>query len=432
MLIHHLSLLNFRNYARLEVGFPPGRILLVGDNAQGKTSLLEAIYVLATTRSPHASTDRQMLNWFSEKDELSFTRLQCNVERNDGSYEIEIILTHTSQPQEPARLSKRIRVNGAPRRALDLIGTLYVVLFSPEDLDLVTGGPAMRRRYLDAALCQLDVRYCRSLGQYNQILSQRNSLLRRLQERHGGREQLAFWDQRLVEEGSYLWKRRLELTVELDKGVQHLHAELTGGREFLQLIYESSVETAGTPSPAARPTSADYMVDNDSVDNDGAADPAIREARSPAAPSRLSLPAPELAALKTQFTARLQALQDEEVMRGVTLVGPHRDDLRFTVNGADCRLYGSRGQQRTAILALKLAEADVFRQDTGQFPILLLDDVLSELDESRRAFLIDHLTQYPQTLITSTNLADFPPGFAAAAHVLRVDAGCIEHLPVAD
>ena len=386
MRLTHLSLHNFRNYVRLDLDLPPGVSLLQGDNAQGKTNLLEAIYYLATSRSPHAGADRELVNWLAvEQEPLPYARLVGKVAKAAGESAIEITLTQ--QGNNGARYGKQIRLNGVARRAMDLLGQLNVVLFLPEDIALVSGPPSERRRYLDAALCQIDPGYCRALSRYNQVVTQRNALLRDLRERGGDSAQLAFWDERLVENGAYLVSRRWDALRALDGLAHDLHGQLTGGGEQLRLRYVPSVELEG--------------------------------------------PADKVAVAQA-FRAQLQALRPREIAAGMTLVGPHRDEARFLINEIDCGVYGSRGQQRTAALSLKLAEVHLMRRETGEQPVLLLDDVLSELDEHRRRFLLHTLDNgAEQAIITTTDLRTLPQTFLQSSQLWRVAMGRLSRLDVA-
>ncbi len=381
MRLTHLSLHNFRNYVRLDLDLPPGVSLLQGENAQGKTNLLEAIYYLATTRSPHAGADRELVNWLAvEEEPLPYARLVGRVGRGAGEVAIEITLTQQANHQ--ARYRKQIRLNGVAKRAMDLLGQLNVVLFLPEDIALVSGSPSGRRRYLDAALCQIDPVYCRSLSRYNQIVTQRNALLRDLRERGGDPAQLAFWNDRLVEHGTYLVGRRWEALLALDELANSVHGQLTDGGEMLHLEYVPSVEMVG-------PGKADEVA--------------------------------------LAFRDQVQSLRQREIAAGMTLVGPHRDEVRFLINGMDAGVYGSRGQQRTAALALKLAEVDLMRIETGEYPVLLLDDVLSELDEHRRRFLMHTLEDgVEQAIITTTDLHTIPQAFLQRCHLWRVEMGRLQ------
>ena len=383
MRLTHLTLHNFRNYVRLDLDLPPGVTVLLGHNAQGKTNLLEAIYYLATSRSPHAGADRELVNWLAvEQEPLPYARLVGRMEK--GASESTVEITLTQQENNGARYRKQIRLNGVARRAMDLLGQLNVVLFLPEDLALVSGSPIRRRRYLDATLCQIDATYCRTLSRYNQIVTQRNALLRDLRERGGDPVQLAFWDERLVERGAYLVGRRWEALLALDELAHAVHGELTDSVEQLHLRYVPSVEMEG---------------------------PADTEAVGAA------------------FQAQIQALRQREIASGMTLVGPHRDEVRFVINGVDAGIYGSRGQQRTAALALKLAEVDLMRAETGEHPVLLLDDVLSELDEHRRRFLVHALEDgVEQAIITTTDLHTLPEEFLQRCHTWQVEMGLLRKI----
>jgi DNA replication and repair protein RecF len=352
--------------------------LLLGDNAQGKTNLLEAIFYLATSRSPHAGTDREIVNWLaSEREPLPYTRLVGRVARGSGDLTIQITLTQ--QANDSSRYRKQIRINGVDKRAMDLLGQLNVVLFLPEDIDLVSGSPSGRRRYLDVTLCQIDGAYCRALSHYNRVVTQRNALLRDLRERGGEAAQLAFWDEQLVEHGACLIVRRREAVEALDLLANHVHSQLTDGAERLHLEYAASVEVEGQETERA---------------------------------------------VGTAFAAQLQAQCQREIGAGMTLIGPHRDDVAFLIDGVDAGVYGSRGQQRTTALALKLAEVELMQQETGEHPVLLLDDVLSELDARRRTYLMHALEEGPQqSIITTTDLHALPQAFLDRCRLWTVEMG---------
>jgi DNA replication and repair protein RecF len=391
--IQHLSLTNFRNYARLELDLPRGPVLLHGANAQGKTSLLEAVYYLATGRSPHTHVDRQLINRLVEDDPLAFARLGADVtapKRDRGrSVRIEITLRPSQangwQPLKitgtlPERLTKSVRINGVQRRNLDLLGQLNVVLFLPHDVELVDGPPAARRRYLDVALCQADPEYTRHLAHYEKVLTQRNALLKALQERGAtdGGDELAFWDEELIEHGAQIMLARAAMLKELQQFAQPVHRDLSGGSEYLQLVYHPSLELTEAPEQQLA----------------------------------LGLPMPPDLTRRTpgdvraEFADQLRRRRREDVARGATSAGPHRDELRFVASGADLGVYGSRGQQRTAVLALK--------------------EVLAELDTARRAHLLDAVMAVEQALLTSTDPTLFEESFRAHATLLRVHAGRIE------
>lgn len=380
MRLAHLSLHNFRNYVRLELDLPPDVMVLLGDNAQGKTNLLEAIYYLATSRSPYTGTDRELINWMSlEQEPLPYTRLSGRVARGDNSVLLEI--TVSQQAENGSRYQKQIRLNGVNKRAMDLLGHLNVVLFVPEDVNLVSGSPSLRRRYLDVMLCQIDSHYCRTLAGYNQIVTQRNALLRDLGERGGDPAQLAFWNERLVEHGAQLIARRREAIDSLDDLAQAIHGQLTDGAERLRFRYMPSVDLGE--------------------------------------PGHLTI-----GEIQAAYQAQLQSLRQRETAAGMTLAGPHRDEMRFVIDGIDAGIYGSRGQQRTAVLALKLAEVELMRHETGDYPILLLDDVLSELDAHRRQFLLQRVEDgQQQAIITATDFQALTPAFLQGCRLWRVEMG---------
>lgn len=393
MRIEHLSLTNFRNYARLELDLPARAILLHGANAQGKTSLLEAIYYLATSRSPHTSVDRQLINWLAEQEPLPFARLVADIVTAQGHRRIEITLVKETLPGAEARFRKQVRVNGVPRRTLDLLGQLNVVLFLPQDVALVAGPPGERRRYLDITLCQVNPTYCRTLNVYNRVVTQRNALLKTLQERRGSADELAFWDQQLVDAGGLLMASRAQAIAELERLARDVHRDLSGGHEHLALRYEPSAVPA---QPSQQPNlKLDVL----------------------------------LAASADDFRAALRDQVDhgrrEEIARGMTLWGPHRDEFRFLVNGVDLGVYGSRGQQRTAVLALKLGEVAWIRHAAGEWPVLLFDEVLAELDLERRRYLLERVDSAQQALLTSTDPSLFSEEFLKKAKVFRVEAGRI-------
>jgi DNA replication and repair protein RecF len=383
--LRRLSLEHFRCYVRLDLTLPCETVVIAGANAQGKTSILEAVYMLATTRAPYSVPDRQLLRWQAlEQEVLPFARVRGELERAGGTRNIEILL-HRPQAEEGAAFAKRARVDGVPRRAIDVIGELNVVLFTPRDIEVVAGPPAERRRYLDGLLCQVDRAYCRALSRYNRTLTQRNQLLRQLRDRGRGRgpspsgreDELAVWDTRLAEDGALLIARRRSIVTQLAALADEIHHSLSSAP--LTLSYECTIATLD--------------------------------------PQALEPPSAE------DFSAALAARRSEAIARGQTLQGPHRDELRFEVEGIDMRPFGSRGQQRTVTLALKLAEARLMWKLTGERPVLLLDDVLGELDGARRHALLAHIDPRQQVLVTTTDAEALPRGFADEALVLQVAAG---------
>ncbi len=407
MRLNHLSLTNFRNYARLELGLSDRLTVFQGANAQGKTNLLEAIHLLATGRSPRVGAERELINWLALESSLPYARLVAEIgAAGDAPTErLEVVLELARTPAPGGGggngpvVRKQVRINGVPKRGLDLIGRLRVVLFLPEDVSLVAGAPTERRRYLDIALCQISASYCRALGEYNKVLSQRNALLRRLRDEGGDSGQLAFWDDQAAEHGSVLLQRRAHAVSELNRLAAERQRDLTGGAERLQLGY--------LPSP----------------------DPAkVIASRSATGGDRFAFETAAREQTAGWLLAHLRATRGRDVAAGSSLSGPHRDDMAFTVEGHDLRTFGSRGQQRTAALALKLAEVQMMREATGDMPLLLLDDVMSELDAIRRRTLLDALAQVDQALVTTTDWDDFTPELLAQARRWQVAQGALERV----
>jgi DNA replication and repair protein RecF len=413
--LRRLQLQNFRCFKELDLLLPPGRVVISGGNGQGKSTLLEAAYVLGTTRAAHAGNDRELIGWGGE-EQLPFAKASGVVDRAQGELTIEVLLALQPQAGQDARFVKRVRVNGAARRAVDAIGLLNVVLFTPRDLELVDGGPSERRRYLDVLLCQIDRQYTRRLSAYNRALAQRNHLLRRLRERDGNRTELDVWDERLAAEGGEVLARRIAAVGALSAIAADVHADLVGGGEKAARLAASYVQSvAGAPEAA---TDAEAAAGADAVAD--AADAAGRLSE-PTEPARQAECRFQAARLLAGFRRRRAV----DVARGATTVGPHRDDLRFSVGGIDMRLYGSRGQQRTVALAWKLAEARLMTEETGEQPLLLLDDVLSELDGPRRKFLLARMAAEQQTLLTTTEPDRVDASFRAGALMLQVAAGAV-------
>lgn len=400
MHIDHLSLTNFRNYARLELGLPTrSPIVLHGANAQGKTSLLEAIYYLAAAKSPYTASDRQLIHWRADEEPLPFARLAADLyTRNETYTRLEITLLIDRTNDSNGRLRKVIKINGVEKRVMDMVGLLNVVLFLPQDLTLVEGSPSDRRRFMDATLGQVNQRYYQAVEHYDKILPQRNALLRRIAERGADPGELAFWDEKLVHAASIIIAERQRFLRELEQSAQRSHLALTGRRETLTLRYQ----------PSFTPT----VEGNGQLSFDAVGLDLHRELT----PEQI---APQLA-------AQLKAEQRLSIARGMTLTGPHRDELRLFINERDVGLYGSRGQARTAVMALKLAELQWMRDRIGEWPVLLLDEVVAELDSDRRAFLLDRIDGSTQTLMTTTELDIFTPQFLNRATVWHVHEGQIE------
>lgn len=339
MIIESIELKNYRNYDELHMEFHPGTNILYGNNAQGKTNILEAIYVCCTTKSHRGSKDREMIHFNQDESHIKLT-----IRKNDVPYRIDMHLKKNK--------TKGVAVNGIPiRKASELFGIVNVVFFSPEDLNLIKNGPAERRKFIDLELCQLNKLYVHSLVSYNRILMQRNKLLKDLYFHPEYEETLDVWDMQLVQYGKEIIRFREEFIGQLNDMIPRIHRKLTGGQENLQIIYDPSA----------------------SLEN---------------------------------FEESLKRSRPQDVKQKTTLVGPHRDDIGFFLGDLDIRRFGSQGQQRTAALSLKLAEIELVKKLVRDYPVLLLDDVLSELDGERQNHLLEAITHI-QTMITCTGLEDF-------------------------
>lgn len=409
MYLAHLSLTNFRNYSRLEVDLHPGITLLQGENAQGKTSFLEAMAFLSTSRSLLASAERELVNWLAWEEPLPFARLVGDLAFGSRKQRVEITLMQIGESGAGSPLlRKEVRINGVNKRAIDLVGQMPTVMFLPQDIELISGSPSVRRRYLDIALCQMQSDYCRALSAYNKVLQQRNALLKALRERGANHQQLAFWDEHLVDHGSLLMARRTAFLAELEAEANLRQQALTDGRERLHVHYLASVDGL-----AGDQDNGDELPD--AGDNGWIAEPG---------PALQTQDQREIAAV---FRQRLAGGRAREVGAGMSLIGPHRDDVAFEAQGRNLRTFGSRGQQRTAALAVKLAEVAIMQRTLGAPPLLLLDDVMSELDSRRRSMLLDALRGVQQAIVTTTDWSDFSDTFRAQARCLHVADGRILH-----
>jgi DNA replication and repair protein RecF len=383
-MLDSITIRDLRGYTALDASFGAGPHLIAGPNAAGKTSLLEAIVLLAWGRSHRTSTDGEIVRWATEL---------ARIEGRTGNDVIEVALVRTG-PESAAAANgsraaggsdaragggarKRIRVNGLPRRAAGLVGLLRTVLFAPEEMLLVVGSPGLRRAAIDQLAGQRGAAYLRDLSTYGRTLQQRNSLLRAIREEQADRAELRFWDDTFLDAGSAIVDARLRLLDDLAGPLARAHAEIA-------------------PDEAASSRLA------------------VRYATN--AP-RLPGESP-----RDALARRLVETADKEVWNGSTLIGPHRDDLVFELDGRDLSGFASRGQQRTAILAFKLAELDLLTEQDGRPPLLLLDDVFSELDPERRAHLVRRIAELPQAFVTTTTLADLDPALVAAATTWEVAA----------
>ncbi len=398
MHLNHLSLTNFRNYARLDLDVPRRVVLLVGSNAQGKTSILEAIYFLASFSSFQTHADRQLVNFVEAKNSLAVARLVADYERNRQRHHLEVRLILEPTGINGQRLRKEVLLDGVKKQINEVIGHFNAVIFVPQMSQIMEGGPDERRQYLNLALSQAVASYAGVLGDYGQALAQRNALLKTLSENGGDARQLDVWDETLARLGAQIILWRIEAIQQIERLAARIHHALTHGAEILRLNYQPAYD------PLPSPDGQIGMKLTTDVD-------------------RSTLKAEEI---RTGFLTRLRQLRSEEIGRGVTTIGPHRDELRFLANGIDLGDYGSRGQVRTMLLALKLAEVKWMKERTGEWPVILLDEVMAELDLRRRADLLDYVGESEQVLFTATDAKMFAPEFVDKAEVWKVQDGKVE------
>jgi DNA replication and repair protein RecF len=401
MHLRHLSLTNFRSLTRLDAELPRRAVVLVGQNAQGKTSVLEAIYFLAAFTSFQTNMDRQIVNFHEAKNPLAVTRLVADYQRGKTKHRLEVRLILEPTGANGQRLRKEILLDGAKRQANDVIGHFNAVIFVPQMSQIIEGGPDERRRYLNLALAQAVPSYARILSEYSQALTQRNALLKALNENGGNSNQLEVWDEALVKSGAQIILWRIQAIQEIERLASRVHHELTRGTEILRLAYEPAYDPLPKPDGQLG-LKLDTAIDRSSID--------IKE-------------------IQEGFLTKLKAIRGEEISRGVTTIGPHRDDLRFVINKADVSDYGSRGQIRTTLLALKLAEVEWMKERTGEYPVILLDEVMAELDGSRRADLLKYVTHEHQVLFTTTDLTLFASEFSEDAEIWDVQSGVVTPRP---
>jgi len=398
MYLTHLSLTNFRSFARLDMDTPRRVILLTGSNAQGKTSVLEAVYFLATFTSFQAHADRQLVNFIEARKNPAVGRLVAEYTRGPTKHRLEVRLVLEAVGALGQRLRKEVLLDGVKRPLSEVIGHFNAVLFVPQMVQIIEGGPDERRRYLNLALAQTVPGYAHHLSQYNEALSQRNALLKQLTERGGDPGQLDFWDEAIARSGAEIILRRIEAVQEIEKLAARIHHELTHGVEVLRLHYQPAYD------PLPRPEGQFTMPLSIPVQRNGFDGEDIKQG----------------------FLGALVQVRAEEIRRGMTTIGPHRDELRFLANGIDLGDYGSRGQVRTMLLALKLAEVEWMKARTGQWPVLLLDEVLAELDVQRRKDLLDALGQAEQALMTTTDLKLFSSSFVEQCEIWDASSGSVK------
>lgn len=357
MKIDSIEICNFRNYESAKIEFHEGTNVLYGDNAQGKTNILESVFVCGTTKSHKSSKDKELIRIGCEE-----AHIRMFVTRKEVRHRIDMHLRKNK--------SKGIAIDGIPiRKSGELLGMIHIIFFSPEDLRIIKNGPSERRRFMNMELCQLDSVYLHDLSEYNKILNQRNKLLKQISFQPSLQDTLSVWDMQLLEKGKRIIRRRQEFVLQISDIVTQIHSRLTGGREKLKIYYEPNSQ-------------------------------------------------------ENTFEDNLKKSLEKDKRTFTTNVGPHRDDLSFMEQEIDIRKYGSQGQQRTCALSLKLAEIQLVEQIIGDVPVLLLDDVLSELDRNRQNYLLDTIDNI-QTIVTCTGLEEFIGSRLALDRVFRIKDGFI-------
>ena len=358
MIIKSLALNDFRNIQDMNIEFDKGLNIIYGDNAQGKTNILESIYVAGTTRSHKGSKDKEMIRIGEDE-----AHIRLILEKDDLDRKIDMHLKKSK--------SKGVAIDGIPvHRSTDVFGIVQLIFFSPEDLSMIKDGPAERRRFIDMELSQIEKIYLYNLSKYNKILLQRNNLLKQIYADNRLSDTLDIWDEQLITTGTEIIKSRRKFIGELGKIIKPIHERLTGGKEELEIEYNPNVT-------------------------------------------------------EEDFRDRLKSGRNSDIYQKTTLTGPQRDDITFYINKNDVRKYGSQGQQRSTALSLKLSEIELFKVKTGDNPILLLDDVLSELDRSRQDYLIESIGDI-QTIITCTGLEEFVENKKANGRIYKINSGKID------
>jgi DNA replication and repair protein RecF len=398
MQLLRIALTDFRAFSRLELDLPGRLLVLVGNNAQGKTTLLEAIYYLATFTSLQADSDRQLINFIAAEENQAVARLVADFKKAESSHRLEIRLIQENGGNGSSRLRKQILLDGVTSPAHEVVGFFSAVIFLPQMTRIIDGSPDERRRYLNLAISQAVPGYAKTLAEYSQVVTQRNALLKQINERGGDPGQLDYWDELLADRGSFIIMHRIRAIQELERFAARVHSRLTHSAEILRLSY--------LPSYDPKPMSAGQYSLN---------------LRSTAQNSSL-----DFVQIKQGFLSRLQQSRNEEIQRGVTISGPHRDELRFLSNTVDLGDFGSRGQIRTTMLSLKLAELTWIKDRTGEWPVLLLDEIMAELDTQRRADLQAYLLESDQqVLLTTTDNHLFTPEFNQVCTLWQVHQGKI-------
>lgn len=369
MIIKEISLRSYRNYDTLDLSFSPRLNVFLGENAQGKTNLLESIYVLSFARSHRSNNEKEMIRW-----EQEFARIEGKVEKNDSSFDLTMIISNKG---------KKTKINGLEQNKLShYVGHLNVILFAPEDLLLVKGSPQTRRRFLDMEIGQINANYLYNLSKYQTVLKQRNQYLKKIA--FSGNKDLVYLDvlsEQLAETGSLVLYHRLQFIQRLEKWANTIHQKITYGKEVLTIEYKSSLNLEEKMSEKE---------------------------------------------LYEMLLSELKEATDKDLKQLTTSAGPHRDDLLFFVNDKNVQNFGSQGQQRTTALSLKLAEIELINDEIGEYPILLLDDVLSELDDDRQIHLMEYIENKLQTFLTTTSLTHLENKLKIIPEIFNISQGIVE------
>jgi DNA replication and repair protein RecF len=385
MRLKRLQLFDYRNFLRLDIELPSNVALFIGENARGKTNLLEAVYLLATMRGLRVETDVQFIRHALLDDPLPAARVVAEAETLAGPLKVEIAVVARPGARGPIA-TKTVKINGAPKRLSDAVGRLMAVFFSADDLQMIDGPPSLRRRYIDLTLIQIDQQYAAARSRFERVLLQRNHLLKRIRDGEAHPEELAFWDDELTKDGGLITQRRANAFSEIGALAAEYHSSLAPA-ESLSVRYQPRIDGA--------------------------------------LPGLASAGSEEVAAC---LAVALQNGLKRDIAAGMTLQGPHRDDVLFLLDDLPAAGYASRAQQRTIALSLRLAEAQLLLRRRGEAPVLLLDDVLSEMDSARRSAVLTAVGDIEQLFITGTDWDRFPPGFVSAAACFTVEEGVVRPL----
>lgn len=381
MFLKKLKLVNYRNYLDFEGKFDHLKTIIIGQNAQGKTNILEAINILATAHSDRAERDNDLVYW-NKEHALIFATVQTNTGNSPDHSLLEIALQINTTGR------RKLKINDVPKKApqADLLGNFFAVMFSCEDMYLIKGSPSIRRNWIDSVLFQLDSKYHRLTQEYQKSTTQKNSLLKQSFEsglsRKALKEQLDIWNNQIINSGSEILATRLKFLEDIRPITKDFQKNISKQNENLDLIYNSTI-----------------------YDN------------------KISLQIDDLETIKKLFSLKLSESFEAELARGQSLIGPHRDDLLFLINEKEAKSFASQGQQRSIVLALKLAELKIIEKRRGEIPVLLLDDVFAELDESRQDFLLHNLPKDIQTFLTTTHLSGIQKEFLRGAQILEIKSG---------